>query len=166
LKAIKLRRKLVVQGGLIAADRTPPSSSERAGHGIFHGLFDGIRKVVAQFVAAKFELWNGAHSMFQGALRGLLSRILVGVLCPSIHSLPGTAIQPRSGNPLTEAAKVTERIRRPNFGSLEIELTVDDPKGYTKTWTVKLRQFLVLDTELLDEICLEGEKSVQHNTVK
>jgi hypothetical protein len=71
-----------------------------------------------------------------------------------------------SGNPLTEAAKVTERIRRPNFGSLEIELTVDDPKGYTKTWTVKLRQFLVLDTELLDEICLEGEKSVQHNTVK
>ncbi len=71
-----------------------------------------------------------------------------------------------NGNPLTEAGKVTERIRRPNFGSLEIELTVDDPKAYTKPWTVSLRQFLVLDTELMDEICLEGEKSVQHNIVK
>jgi hypothetical protein len=71
-----------------------------------------------------------------------------------------------SGNPLTEAGKVTERIRRPNFGSLEIELTVDDPKAYTKPWTVKLRQFLVLDTEMMDEICLEGEKSVQHKAVK
>ena len=71
-----------------------------------------------------------------------------------------------SGNPLTEAAKLTERIRRPNFGSLEISLTVDDPKAYTKPWTVNLRQFLVLDTELMDEICLEGEKSVQHNSVK
>jgi len=71
-----------------------------------------------------------------------------------------------SGNPLTEAAKVTERIRRPNFGSLEIELTVDDRKAYTKPWTVNLRQFLVLDTELMDEICLEGEKSIQHKVVK
>jgi hypothetical protein len=66
------------------------------------------------------------------------------------------------GNPLTEAAKVTERIRRPNFGSLEIEFTVDDPKAYTKPWTVTLKQFLVLDTELMDEMCLENEKSVQH----
>lgn len=71
-----------------------------------------------------------------------------------------------SGNPLTEAAKLTERIRRPTFGSLEIELTVDDPKAYTKPWTITLRQFLVLNTELMDEICLEGEKSVQHNIVK
>jgi len=70
------------------------------------------------------------------------------------------------GNVLTEAGKITERIRRPNFGSLEIELTVDDPKAYTKPWTVMLRQFLVLDTELMEEICLEGEKSTQHSVVK
>ena len=70
------------------------------------------------------------------------------------------------GNVLTEAAKITERIRRPNFGSLEVELTVDDPKAYTKPWTVMLRQFLVLDTQLMEEICLEGEKSVQHSVVK
>jgi hypothetical protein len=71
-----------------------------------------------------------------------------------------------NGNPLTEVGKVTERIRRPNFGSLEIELTVDDPKAYTKPWTVHLRQFLVVDTELMDEICIEGERSVQHKVVK
>jgi hypothetical protein len=71
-----------------------------------------------------------------------------------------------SGNPLTGAGKVIERIHRPNFGSLEIELTVDDPKAYTRAWTVNLRQFLVLDTELMDEICLEGERSVQHKVVK
>jgi hypothetical protein len=66
------------------------------------------------------------------------------------------------GDPLTDAAKVTERIRRPNYGSLEIEFTVDDPKAYTKPWTVTLHQFLVLDTEMMDEMCLENEKTVQH----
>jgi hypothetical protein len=65
------------------------------------------------------------------------------------------------GSMLTEAAKVRERIRRPDFGHLEIEVTVDDSKAYTKPWTVKLRQAIVLDTELVDEICLENEKSSQ-----
>jgi hypothetical protein len=67
-----------------------------------------------------------------------------------------------TGNLLTEAGKVTERIRRPSFGSLEIQLTVDDPKAYTKPWTVTLQQFLVVDTELMDEICVEGQRSTQH----
>jgi hypothetical protein len=71
-----------------------------------------------------------------------------------------------SGNPLTEAGKITERIRRPNFGSLDVEVTVDDPKAYTKPWTVQLRQFLVVDTELMDEICLEGEKSFEHRVAQ
>jgi len=70
------------------------------------------------------------------------------------------------GNPLTSAAKVSERLRRPNFGTLEIEFTVDDPKAYTKPWTVQIKQFIVLDTELIDEICLENEKSSQHMTAK
>jgi len=66
-----------------------------------------------------------------------------------------------NGSPLTDAATTTERIRRPDYGHLEIELTVDDPKAYTKPWTVTLQQAIVLDTELVDEICLENEKSVQ-----
>ena len=70
------------------------------------------------------------------------------------------------GNPMTSAAKVTERFRRPNYGSLEIEVTVNDPKAYTKPWTVELKEALQIDTELADEICMENEKSVQHMTGK
>ena len=67
-----------------------------------------------------------------------------------------------SGDPLTDAAKVTERFRRVNYGHLEIEFTVDDPKAYTKPWTIKLNQILMLNTDLLDYICLENEKDLRH----
>jgi hypothetical protein len=65
------------------------------------------------------------------------------------------------GSVITENAKVRERIRRPEFGYLEIEVTVDDPKAYTKPWTVTLRQQFASDTELIDEICAEGERFVE-----
>ncbi len=63
-----------------------------------------------------------------------------------------------TGSMITEAAKVRERIRRADFGHLDIEVTVDDPKAYTKPWTVTLRQQFAGDTELIDEICAEGEE--------
>ena len=66
------------------------------------------------------------------------------------------------GSPLTEAGKVTERFRRPSFGTLEIEITVDDSKAYTASWTIKLKQPIVLDTDLMDYICLENEKDSAH----
>jgi len=62
---------------------------------------------------------------------------------------------------MSDAAKMTERIRRPNYGTLELEVTVDDPKVYTRPWTVKMTQSIELDTELIDEFCLENEKSWQ-----
>jgi hypothetical protein len=61
---------------------------------------------------------------------------------------------------------VTERFRRLNFGKLEIEITVDDPKAYTAPWTIKLNQPIVLDTELLDYICAENERDSPHFTAK
>jgi len=67
-----------------------------------------------------------------------------------------------SGSPMTEAATVVEEFRRPNYGTLEIKITVDDPKAYTAPWTVKLKQPLVVDTELLDYICLENERDTKH----
>lgn len=66
------------------------------------------------------------------------------------------------GDPLTSSAKMTERISRPNFGTLKIELTVNDPKAYTRAWTVPLEARAVVDTELIDEVCLENEKSLIH----
>ena len=66
------------------------------------------------------------------------------------------------GSPLTNAAKVTERFRRLNFGKLEIEITVNDPTAYTKPWTIQLNQPLVADTEMLDYICLENERDASH----
>jgi hypothetical protein len=67
-----------------------------------------------------------------------------------------------NGSVLTQAAKVREQIRRPDFGHLEIQVTVDDPRAYTKPWTVDLMQRIVVDTELIDEVCLENEQSLKH----
>jgi hypothetical protein len=67
-----------------------------------------------------------------------------------------------NGSPITSAAKITERFRRPNYGALEIEVTVDDPKAYTKPWTVSLKQSIVLDADLLEYVCLENEKDFSH----
>jgi hypothetical protein len=67
-----------------------------------------------------------------------------------------------NGSVLTEAAKVREQIRRPDFGHLEVRVTVDDPKAYTKPWTVTLKERIVIDTELIDEVCLENEQSLKH----
>ena len=68
----------------------------------------------------------------------------------------------RGGSPMTDAARMTERFKRVNFGKLEIEITVDDRKAYTVPWTIKLNHFIVVDTELLDYICLENEKDLIH----
>ncbi|MEP7310314.1 MAG: hypothetical protein ABJA98_32825 [Acidobacteriota bacterium] len=67
-----------------------------------------------------------------------------------------------NGSPMTDAARITERFRRVNYGKLEIDLSVDDAKAYTAPWTVKLNQFIAPDTDLLDYICNENEKDLPH----
>jgi hypothetical protein len=66
------------------------------------------------------------------------------------------------GSPLTDRASIIERFRRPSYGRLEVEVTVDDPGAYTRPWTVRLNQHVALDTELLEYACLENEKDVAH----
>jgi hypothetical protein len=66
------------------------------------------------------------------------------------------------GAVVTGSAKITERFRRVNYGNLEIELTIDDAKAYTKPWTVKINQTILLDTDLFEFFCQENEKDVQH----
>jgi hypothetical protein len=67
-----------------------------------------------------------------------------------------------SGHPLTAQARTTERIRRVNYGTLEVAITVDDSKAHTKPWTATIKLLLAINTDLLEYICNENEKSVQH----
>jgi hypothetical protein len=62
------------------------------------------------------------------------------------------------GTPLTDAARLTERMRRPSYGRLEIDLTIDDPKAYTKPWTVRVNQRIMPEQELLEFVCLENNR--------
>jgi hypothetical protein len=67
-----------------------------------------------------------------------------------------------NGSPFTEALTLTERIRRVNYGRLEIDLTIDDPKAYTKPWTVRVNWRLALSESLIEFICNENEQSSEH----
>lgn len=63
------------------------------------------------------------------------------------------------GSPYTEAMKLTERFRRVNYGLLDIEVTVDDAKAYTKPFTVRIAQRIVADgSEMIEFICHENQK--------
>ena len=67
-----------------------------------------------------------------------------------------------NGSPLTEQGRTIERIRRPNFGTIEIEQTIDDPKAYTRPFTTRLTWRLMPDTEIMEMICLENNQSIHH----
>jgi hypothetical protein len=67
-----------------------------------------------------------------------------------------------NGHPGTESLHVIERFRRPDTGHLEIAINIDDPKAYTKPWNVKMGLDLLPDTELLEYICSENNKDLQH----
>ena len=66
------------------------------------------------------------------------------------------------GDPLTSSGRTIERIRRPTYGRLEVDLTVDDPSVYTRPWYAKRYLHPMLDTELIGDICNENEKSFTH----
>ena len=58
-----------------------------------------------------------------------------------------------AGHPQTEALRITERLRRRDFGHMEFEITIDDPKVFTKPFTVKAERLLAPDTDLLEDVC-------------
>jgi len=66
------------------------------------------------------------------------------------------------GLPGTEALKVTERYTRPTMGRIYIDVTIDDPKAYTKPWNVRLSWNLQPDIELIESICEENNKDLPH----
>jgi hypothetical protein len=68
----------------------------------------------------------------------------------------------RDGHPHSEALRMTERYRRLDFGHMQIEITLNDPKVYARPWTVSLSAELNPDTELLESVCNESHHSLEH----
>jgi hypothetical protein len=66
------------------------------------------------------------------------------------------------GHPHSEALKMTERIRRTDLGHLAVETRIDDPKYYRRAFTVPSKADLVVDTEMLEYVCAENQKDVEH----
>ncbi len=74
----------------------------------------------------------------------------------------GKAWLDQVGHPSTDALHVTERITRHSVGEMELRITIDDPKAYTKPWTVTENLKLLVDSELLEFVCNENNKDLEH----
>jgi hypothetical protein len=74
----------------------------------------------------------------------------------------GKAWLDQLGKPSTEALHVIERFRRKDFGHMDLRVTIDDPKAYTRPWTVTQEVHLLPDAELLEFICNENNRDVAH----
>jgi hypothetical protein len=69
-----------------------------------------------------------------------------------------------AGHPHSEQLRVIERFTRRDFGHLQLQLTIDDPKTYTRPFTVPVELRLVPDTELLEAVCNENERDTARLT--
>jgi len=65
------------------------------------------------------------------------------------------------GHPHSDALHVIERFHRKDFGHMELQVTIDDPKAYTKPWSATMNLELMPDTEMIEFIC-ENEKDSPH----
>jgi hypothetical protein len=66
------------------------------------------------------------------------------------------------GHPHSEALRIQERFYRRDFGHMDLSLTIDDPKMYTRPFTIKVTEILVPDSDVLEYVCEENEKDRVH----
>ena len=78
------------------------------------------------------------------------------------RGLNGKAWMDTSGTPGSDAMRVTERFHRTSVGHMDLEITIDDPKSFTRPWTAKEKLHIVPNTELMEFICLENEQDLKH----
>lgn len=67
-----------------------------------------------------------------------------------------------SGHPQSDELRIHERFQRRDFGHMDLELTIDDPKMYTKPFTVKTTEVLLPDSDILEYVCTENERDRAH----
>ena len=70
-----------------------------------------------------------------------------------------------SGYPHTEAMRSIEKFHRLSFGHMDLQVTIDDPKAYTRPWSVEIPLVLMADTEMIEDVC-DNEKDATHISVK
>ena len=70
------------------------------------------------------------------------------------------------GHPHSEALRIVERYRRRDFGHLDVEMTFDDPRMYTKPFTIKFTEVLQADSDIFETFCNENEKDRAHAVQK
>ena len=58
--------------------------------------------------------------------------------------------------------RIQERFRRRDFGHLDLSVTVDDPKTFTRPFTIKVTELLIPDSDVLESVCNENEKDRTH----
>jgi hypothetical protein len=71
-----------------------------------------------------------------------------------------------AGHPHSDALRVQERFHRRDFGHMDLSITIDDPKIYTRPFTIQVGLRLVPDSDVLESICNENEKDRAHLTKK
>jgi hypothetical protein len=69
-----------------------------------------------------------------------------------------------SGHPRSEAMRVTERYHRRDFGHLDLQITLDDPKIFTRVFSIKYTLIFVPDSDVAESVCSENEKDRPHIT--
>ena len=78
----------------------------------------------------------------------------------------GGWLDTRKARPHSDALHLTERFRRTDFGHIELEITIDDPKAYLKPWTARGVLNLRPDTELLEAFCDGHNKTMEHRRIE
>ena len=66
------------------------------------------------------------------------------------------------GHPATDALRVSEHFYRRDFGHMDLEITMSDSKAYTKPWRIVLHPRLLPDAEMLEFVCVENNKGIEH----
>lgn len=67
-----------------------------------------------------------------------------------------------NGSPFTSNGRIIERFRRPSYGKMEIDVTIDDPTAYTRPFTVRVEHRVMVDTNLIEFVCIENEQSTRY----
>ena len=117
--------------------------------------FGRNRELVLEFFAE-----GGIHG-FSPAERGFSRNVVEPLVVETAGFNGKTWVDTGKGHPLTEEGKVTERFTRKDFGHLDMDITIEDPKAYAKPWRVKVPVHLLPDTDLIETFC-ENERDSGH----